>query len=130
MVGAALGELSLLRRIDTDLESLTLLDATDTGRPLLDPILREIATETEPHDARYWIERLAPQSESAIPQALDGLVRRQILNIHPGGFYCVFRSMSWPVAQNDAEPARARHVAAAVRMPVVEAERHWPSMSR
>ena len=87
MVGAALGELSLLGRIDTDLESLTLLDATDTGRPLLDPILREIATETEPHDARYWIERLAPQSESLIPQALDGLVQQQILDVHTGGFY-------------------------------------------
>ena len=87
MVGAALGELSLLGRIDTDLESLTLLDATDTGRPLLDPILREIATETEPHDARYWVERLAPQSESVISQALDGLVRRQILDFHPGDFY-------------------------------------------
>ena len=91
MVGAALGELSLLGRIDTDLESLTLLDATDTGRPLLDPILREIATETETHDARYWIERLAPQSESVISEALDGLVRRQILNVDPGGFYTFAR---------------------------------------
>ncbi len=91
MVGAALGELSLLGRIDTDLESLTLLDATDTGRPLLDPILREIATETERHDARYWIERLAPQSESVISEALDGLVRRQILNVDPGGFYTFAR---------------------------------------
>ena len=91
MVGAALGELSLLGRIDTDLDSLTLLDTTDTGRPLLDPILREIVTETEPHDARYWIERLAAQSESVIPQALDGLVRRQILNVHPGGFYTFAR---------------------------------------
>ena len=87
MVGAALGELSLLGRIDTDPESLTLLDATDTGRPLLDPILREIATETKPHDARYWVERLAPQAESVISQALDGLVRRQILDLHPGDFY-------------------------------------------
>ena len=87
IAGAALGELSLLGRIDTDLESLTLLDATDTGHPLLDPILREIATETEPRDARYWVERLAPQSESMIHQALDGLVQRQILDIHPGDFY-------------------------------------------
>ena len=91
MVGAALGELSLLSRIDTDLESLTLLDATDTGHPLLDPTLREIATETETHDARYWIERLAPQSESLISQALDGLVRRQILDVDPGGFYTFAR---------------------------------------
>ena len=91
MVGAALGELSLLGRIDTDLDSLTLLDATDTGRPLLDPILREVATETETHDARYWIERLAPQSDSVISEALDGLVRRRILDVHPGEFYTFAR---------------------------------------
>ena len=91
MAGAVLGELSLLGRIDTDLESLTLVDATDTGRPLLDPILREIATETELHDARYWIERLAPQADSVISQALDELVRRQSLIVHPGDFYTFAR---------------------------------------
>ena len=91
MIGAALGELALLGRIDTDLESLTLVDATNTGRPLLDPILREIAIETESHDARYWIERLASQSELVVSQALDGLVQQQILNVHPGGFYTFAR---------------------------------------
>ena len=87
MAGAALAELSLMGRIDTDLESLILVDATETGHPLLDPVLREIATEAEPHDARYWVERLAPRSESVISQALDGLVRRQIIDHHPGEFY-------------------------------------------
>ncbi len=91
MAGAVLGELSLLGRIDTDLESLTLLDATDTGLHLLDQMLREIATETEQHDARYWIERLAPQSESVITQALDRLVSQQILSVHSGGFYTFAR---------------------------------------
>ena len=87
MAGAALAELSLIGRLDTDLESLILVDATETGHPSLDLILREIATEAEPHDARYWVERLAPRSESAISQALDELVRRQILDHHVGEFY-------------------------------------------
>ncbi len=87
MAGAALAELSLIGRIDTDPESLILLDATETGRSQLDPILREIASEEEPHDARYWVERLAPRSESLISQTLDELVRRQILDKHLGDFY-------------------------------------------
>ncbi len=87
MVGAALGELSLLGRIDSDLKSLILVDSTETGRPVLDPILREIATETEQHDVRYWVERLAPQAESVMSHALDRLVRRRILDRHPGDFY-------------------------------------------
>ncbi len=91
MVGAVLGELSLLGRIDTDLKSLILVDSTDTGRPILDPILREIATETEQHNVRYWVERLVPQSESVINHALDRLVRRQVLDHHQGGFYTFAR---------------------------------------
>ena len=87
MVGAALGELSLLGRIDSDLTSLILFDSTETGHPVLDPILREIATETQQHDVRYWVERLVPQSESLISDALDRLVRYQILDRHPGDFY-------------------------------------------
>ena len=87
MAGAALAELSLIGRIDTDLESLILLDATETGHPLLDPILQEIAAETDSHSARYWVERLAQQSEEVISQALTALVRREILDLHPGEFY-------------------------------------------
>ena len=87
MVGAVLGELSLLGRIDSDLKSLILFDSTETGRPVLDPLLREIASETEQHDVRYWVERLAPLSESVISHALDRLVRRKILDRHSGDFY-------------------------------------------
>ena len=87
MAGAALAELSLMGRIDTDLESLILLDATATGHPLLDPILREVAGEADSHTARYWVEHLAPQSEAVITQALTSLVRREILDLHPGEFY-------------------------------------------
>ncbi len=87
VAGAALAELSLMGRIDTDLESLILLDGSETGNPLLDPILLEISSEEEQHNARYWVERLAPRSESIIIEVLDGLVERQILDYHTGEFY-------------------------------------------
>ena len=45
VVGAVLAELSLIDRVDTDMESLILLDETPTGDPCLDPCLAEIATE-------------------------------------------------------------------------------------
>ena len=86
MAGAALGELSLLGRVDTDLQSLILVDSTDTGHPLLDPFLREIASEEKQHNARYWVERLAMLSESIILLALDRLVHQKILDHHPGRF--------------------------------------------
>ena len=63
VAGAALAELSLLSRIDTDMESLVLLDQTETGDPALDPLLKEIADEPVQRNARYWIERLAARIE-------------------------------------------------------------------
>lgn len=87
VAGAALAELSLIGRIDTDMESLILLDRTETGVPLLDPLLEEIASEAERHDARYWVERLAPHSESIIELTIERLANRGILEHHAGEFW-------------------------------------------
>ena len=43
LAGSVLMDLALDNRIDTDLETLTLVDATPTGDELLDPALEEIA---------------------------------------------------------------------------------------
>ncbi len=74
VAGAVLAELSLLSRIDTDMESLFLVDETETGNPVLDPILKEIASEPVQRSAQFWIERLAPRAESVIDLTLDRLV--------------------------------------------------------
>ncbi len=87
VVGAVLAELSLQSRIDTDLDSLHLLDPTETGDPALDPILKQIAGEPDQRNARYWIERLAGQSDSIIDLILDRLVELKILEHHDGDFW-------------------------------------------
>ena len=87
VVGAVLAELSLRSRIDTDLESLFLVDESETGRPALDPILKEIAAESVQRNAQYWIERLAPRAESIIDSVLDRLVDLKILEYHDGEFW-------------------------------------------
>ena len=87
VVGAVLAELSFLSRIDTDLESLFLVDQTETGDPALDPILKEIASEPVKRNAQYWIERLASRAESIIDLTLDRLVDLKILEHHHGDFW-------------------------------------------
>lgn len=44
VVGAVLAELSLLLQIDTDMESLFLVDDAETGNPALDPVLAHCFT--------------------------------------------------------------------------------------
>ena len=87
VVGAVLAELSLLLRIDTDMESLFLVDDEETGDPALDPILAEIAKDPAQHSAQYWVERLANRAESIIDQTLDRLVGLKILEHHDGDFW-------------------------------------------
>ena len=87
VAGAVLAELSLRSRIDTDMESLFLMDKTATGDPALDPILKEIASEPVQRNAQFWIERLAPHAESVIDLTLDRLVALKILEYHNGEFW-------------------------------------------
>ena len=87
VVGAALAELSLISRIDTDMDSLILLDRTKTGDPALDPILSEIAAEPARRNAQYWIERLAPRAELIIDITLEHLCQLKILQHHDGDFW-------------------------------------------
>ena len=75
IAGAVLAELSLSSRIDTDMESLLIVDQTETGNPVLDFILRKIADEPIQRNAQFWIERLAIHSEAVIDLALDNLVK-------------------------------------------------------
>ena len=91
VVGAALAELSFLYRIDTDMESLILLDTKATGDPCLDPILAEIASEPGQYNAQYWIERLAPKAESIVDLTLNRLVELKILQHHEGDFWSLAR---------------------------------------
>ncbi len=87
VTGAVLADLSLRFRIDTDEESLFLVNETETGIPVLDPILKEIAEEPAQRNAQYWIERLAPRAESIIDFTLQRLVDLKILEHHDGDFW-------------------------------------------
>ena len=92
VVGAALAELSLRSRIDTDLESLILLDSTPTGDRALDPILAKITGESSQGTAQYWIERLAVRAESVVDITLERLVALKVLEHHDGDFWTLSRT--------------------------------------
>lgn len=87
--GAALMDLSLEGRIDTDAETLVVLDAAPTGDELLDPSLAEIAAEREVHAPLYWVERIAQRADDMTEAAFGRLVARGILDHDTGGFFSV-----------------------------------------
>ncbi len=107
VVGAVLAELSLRSRIDTDMESLFLVDEKETGNSTLDPILKEIAKETVQHNTQYWIEKLAPRAEKIIDSVLDRLVDLKILEHHKGDFWTVAPAIWHPDHSNNFQEGTA-----------------------
>ena len=102
IAGGVLMDLAMEDRIDTDLESLVLVDATPIGDNLLDPTLADIAAG-EQRDARFWVERTAERAYTIREEALTKLVDRGILEREDDRFLWVFRSRRYPAIDGKAE---------------------------
>lgn len=100
LVGAVLLDLSFKSRIDTDLETLSVIDPTPTGDELLDPTLQTIAKEAGAHSPRFWVERLAGRADDINELVFDRLVQREILEHDHAGFW----SLSGKVARSGRYP--------------------------
>ena len=80
LAGATLMDLAFALRIDTDLESLIVLNGNPTGIAMLDRILAKIAAHPKVMDARSWVRLLAGEEAGRIrEEALASLVDRGIL---------------------------------------------------
>ena len=92
--------MALRGRIDTDMNSLYLVNHEPTGEELLDPLIELIHGAEKTYDTQYWIERTAGKSDEIISTSLEHLVARKILLHELGGFYrinsTVSRSQTYP----------------------------------
>lgn len=109
LAGAVLMDLALERRIETDLQELTLVDPAPLGDDLLDPALEEIAETAaagQSRDAGWWVRRLAGGAPGIRDRALARLMQAGILSSADAGEAAltpsVWRSRRYPAA--DAEP--------------------------
>ena len=114
LAAAALLELTLADRIDTDLESLYLVNAAPLGDPTADPVLAQVAASTETRSPESWVRRIGAQFGARIGDAaLARLVERGILERAPGNHYFltapVARSRRYPAADGEsADEVRIR----------------------
>ena len=103
LAGAVLMDLALDDRIDTDLDSLILVDGKPTGDPLLDPTLERIVASGDVQGARYWVENTASYADEIREAALARLVENGVLSREEDRFLWVFRSRRYPVIDGRAE---------------------------
>ena len=94
LAGAVLMDLALDGKIDSDLETLTVVDAEPTGDELLDPALAEIAADDEVRAPQYWVERVALRADDISEIAFARLVDRGILESDTGGYFSVSQKVA------------------------------------
>jgi hypothetical protein len=109
LAGAALMELALANRIDSDLNELILIDRTPTGDDILDDVLSQLGEAGGELSAAAVLERISGQGEKYQDIALKRLIAKGILREEEGRFLWVFHTHRYPVVDDrEQREVRAR----------------------
>jgi hypothetical protein len=106
IAGAALMDLAMHDRVDTDLEKLTVVNKTPTGDSILDDALAQLCRAPEDAEGMRILEaidRVALKSQDYAAEALKRLTAQGILRQDSGRFLWVFRTRRYPVIDNREE---------------------------
>jgi len=113
VAGAALMDLALANRVDSDLKQLTVVDTKPTGDDILDDALARIAQPGQELTVSAAVEGLAAYAEGYKEKALQRLVAHKILREENGRFLWVFPTRRYPVIDDTEQrevKARLRQV--------------------
>ena len=103
LAAGALMELSLRERVDSDLDSLWIVDSTPIGEPYLDRLLEWLAESEVQQDAEAWIQRMSEESGAIQEAALARLVERGVLREEEKRFLWMFESRRYPIIDGKEE---------------------------
>jgi hypothetical protein len=79
LVGALFFDLALARKIDTDTETIRIVDSTPTGNATLDRLLAHMATRPQLTTVRDWVEEIFLRREDLEGEALGSLIAGGVL---------------------------------------------------
>ncbi|MFZ2006643.1 MAG: GPP34 family phosphoprotein [Stellaceae bacterium] len=109
MSGAALMDLALHDRIDTDLEKMTVVDRTPLGDDILDEVLAGLGQKSASLGITDALYDGAVNAEEYRARALKRLIARGILKEQNGRHLWVFRTRRYPVIDDsEQQEVRAR----------------------
>jgi Golgi phosphoprotein 3 len=97
LVGALFFDLALARKIDTDTESIQVVDTAPTGNPILDRILARMATRPDLKTVRDWIEEMFLRRDDLEGEALQALITRGILRHEQSKLLWIIDVESFPM---------------------------------
>ena len=97
IAGAALMELALANRIDTDLEQLAVVDPSPTGDDILDDVLARLSAAGDQLTSAGAIALVTLDSRKFQERALQRLVEKGMLRQADGRWLWVFHTRRYPV---------------------------------
>jgi golgi phosphoprotein 3 len=100
LAGAALMELALDNRVDSDLKHLILVDRTPTGDDILDDVLERLGQAGAGLSVAAALELITANAEKYQQRALKRLVAKGILREEDGRFLWVFHTRRYPVVDD------------------------------
>ena len=112
IAGAALMDLALRDRINSDLDGVFAVNAAPTGDAALDSVLAEIAAEPKRLTAQEWISRLSQQAPALRKAALATLCARGVLRESDHEFLWVLKERRYPIVEGQERPEAKRRILA------------------
>ncbi len=95
-VGAAIMELGLEGRLDSDLDRVWVVDKTPTGNSSLDPVLARLSAADFDHSASNLINQLVELGDTVREQALARLCEKKILVETEGRLLWFLKTRRYP----------------------------------
>ena len=100
LIGATLCELSMLNKIDTDLDNLYVIDDQPTGNIVLDEILTILNGNKSNLPVSYWLKILLSHESETEKLVLEQLVKKGILKRVDERIFWVFHTRRYPIVDN------------------------------
>jgi len=114
LVGAVFFDLALARKIDTDTETIEVIDTTPTGNATLDRVLSDMARRTHLKTVEDWIEQLFYGRDDIEGEALKSLIERGILRHQKSKLMWIIDVESYPMVNNKPQKFVADRLASAI----------------
>lgn len=99
LAGAALMDLALRNRIDTDLKQLIIVDKSPTGEKDLDLVLSRLTQDDKARTTVEWLDQLRRDGPEIYDLAVARLIERGILRKQEGRFLWVFSTRRYPLIE-------------------------------
>ena len=123
LVGAVFFDLALARKIDTDTESVQIIDTTATSDGMLDRVLAHMA-QRPGRTVKDWIEEIYQRKDDLEGEALRSLIARGVLRHEKSKLLWIIDVERFPMVDNRPQQHTKVRLARAILSDEIPPARH------